>query len=53
LNCISNSVFFNPSAIFFYVKLNKNLDYPDKKHAVSLKNLDKLLINIKKNEMLL
>ena len=53
LNCISNSVFFNPCAIFFYVKLNKNLNYPDKKHAVSFKNLDKLLANIKKNEMLL
>ena len=52
-NCISSSVFFNPCAIFFYVKLNKNLNYPDKKHAVSTKELDKLLNNIKENEKLL
>ena len=26
-NCISSSVFFNPCAIFFYVKLNKNLNF--------------------------
>jgi len=52
-SCITNSVFFNPCAIFFYVKLNKNLNYPDKKHAVSLKELDQVLKDIKKNEKLL
>ena len=51
--CISNSVFFNPCAIFFYVKLNKNLKYPDNKHAVSLKKLDKILKNIKNNEKII
>ena len=52
-NCISSSVFFNPCAIFFYVKLNKDLNYPDKKHAVSIKELDRILNNIKENEKLL
>tara|TARA_Y100000741_G_scaffold26731_1_gene19283 strand:- start:2255 stop:2956 length:702 start_codon:yes stop_codon:yes gene_type:complete len=52
-NCISSSVFFDPCAIFFYVKLNKNLNYPDKKHAVSIKELDQILYNIKENEKLL
>lgn len=47
---ISNSVFYMPSAIFFYVKLNKkNRIFPDDKHAVNLKNLDNITNNINRN----
>ena len=51
LNKIIKSVKFNPDAIFFYVKLNKNLDYPDKDWAVNIANVKKLtkqIIKIKK-----
>ena len=47
---IPNSVFYLPSAIFFYVKSDSNnIIFPDDKHAVKLKNLDKIIFNIKKN----
>ncbi len=47
---IPNSVFYLPSAIFFYVKLNSNnIIFPDDKHAIKLKDLDKIIFNIKKN----
>ena len=48
-NTIENSVFFQPSAIFFYVKLNQQMDYPDNKHALKIKHLESVLINIKNN----
>jgi sialic acid synthase SpsE len=35
---------FNPSCIFFYIKMNKKLKYPDNKHAVPLKKL-KIILN--------
>tara|TARA_B100001175_G_C19469276_1_gene620843 strand:- start:447 stop:1178 length:732 start_codon:yes stop_codon:yes gene_type:complete len=47
---IPNSVFYLPKAIFFYVKLNSNnIIFPDHKHAIKLRDLDKIIFNIKKN----
>ena len=40
LDSISNAIFYEPDFIFFYVKLNKNLNYPDNKHAIKLNQLD-------------
>lgn len=48
-NTIPNAVFYKPSSIFFYVKLNKKLAYPDNKHAVNLSQLSKILDKIKNN----
>lgn len=41
------SVFYSPDSIFFYIKPSKNDDYPDNEHAISLKNLSKILRLIK------
>jgi sialic acid synthase SpsE len=41
------SVFYSPDSIFFYIKPGKNDDYPDNEHAISLKNLSKILRLIK------
>lgn len=53
INCIANSIFFEPCAIFFYVKLNKDLNYPDKTHAVNIKDINLLLNKINENTMML
>ena len=50
INSIPNSVFFEPCSIFFYVKLNNNLNYPDNHHAIKIKSLDNILENIEKSE---
>lgn len=34
---------YQPNAIFFYVKLNKKLNYPDNIHAIKLKNIKKYI----------
>ena len=39
---------YQPSAIFFYVKMNRKLDYPDNDNAVPLKNVKDLINKIKK-----
>ena len=39
----------NPSEIFFYVKMNKNINYPDNNHAVPLNQVKDLIKKIKKN----
>lgn len=50
LEAISNSVFFYPKAIFFYVKMNNNnLKYPDKDHAIPLNKLDEIILKIERN----
>ena len=47
---IPNSVFYLPYAIFFYIKSNSNnIIFPDDKHAVKLKDLDKIILKIKNN----
>ena len=47
---IPNSVFYLPIAIFFYIKSNNtNVIFPDDKHAIKLKDLNKIIFNIKKN----
>ena len=47
---IPNSVFYLPYAIFFYIKSNNNkIIFPDDKHAIKLKDLDKIILKIKKN----
>jgi sialic acid synthase SpsE len=37
---------YKPSDIFFYVKMNKKLKYPDDKHAIPLKKIDIILDRI-------
>lgn len=37
---------YKPSDIFFYIKMNKKLKYPDDKHAVPLKKIDIILDRI-------
>ena len=46
-SAISKSVLFKPDYIFFYVKLNKKLNYPDNIHAIKLGELTKILNDIK------
>lgn len=49
LKKIINSIKFTPDVIFFYIKLNKKLNYPDKDWAVNIvkiKMLTKRIINI-------
>lgn len=53
LRKIINSVKFSPDVIFFYIKLNKRLNYPDKDWAVNIikiKMLTKKIIKI--NELI-
>ena len=38
----------DPKAIFFYLKLNKKLQYPDNKHAIPLNKIKFIINNIKK-----
>jgi N,N'-diacetyllegionaminate synthase len=49
INAIPNSVFFKPYSIFFYVKMNKKLGYPDNKHAIKFNELDLILNKVKDN----
>ena len=49
LSSIYKSISFKPHAIFFYVKLNRNLNYPDNKHAFKVKNIKKLVSKIDYN----
>ena len=46
LNTIPLSINYNPSSIFFYVKLNNKFDYPDNLHAVKIKDIRKILDSI-------
>ena len=39
LETLSNAVFYEPEALFFYVKLNKRIKYPDHNHAIKLSEL--------------
>ncbi len=48
VNYIPKVCFYKPSEIFFYIKMNKKRNYPDDKHAVSIKNLSQLIKKIKK-----
>jgi sialic acid synthase SpsE len=41
-NKIIDSVKYNPDAIFFYIKLNKKLNYPDKDWAINVNDVKKL-----------
>jgi len=52
LETISNSVFYEPSSIFFYVKLNQSLKYPDNKYAIKLNQLNYIMKKIKNNIMM-
>ena len=42
-NAIYMSLAYNPESIFFYIKNNDEIEYPDDKHAISLDNISKLL----------
>jgi len=42
----SLSVMYSPSAIFFYVKLDSEKEYPDDVHAISFKKMDLFLQSI-------
>ena len=53
INSLPKSVFLKPSCIFFYVKLNKKLNYPDNDHAISLNSLDPILEKIRRNEKMM
>ena len=44
---------YNPSEIFFYIKLNKKKKYPDDRHAIPLKRLNNFIRNIKDNDKLI
>ena len=46
LSTIPLSVHYSPSSIFFYIKLNDRLNYPDNLHAVKIKDLKKILKSI-------
>lgn len=42
LNKITESIKYNPDVIFFYIKLNKKLNYPDKDWAINVNDVKKL-----------
>ncbi len=46
-NIIFNSLKFKPKKIFFYIKDNKDLDYPDKSYAIPLNKIKRLLKGLK------
>ena len=46
---IPNVAKYNPSEIFFYVKMNKKIIYPDNNHAVPLNRVKDLIKKINKN----
>ena len=48
LSAIYSSMNYNPNAIFFYVKLNNKLNFPDNDHVVETKNIKKILKRILK-----
>jgi sialic acid synthase SpsE len=45
-NVLYASIPFNPESIFFYVKINSLTNYPDNRHAVLLKDVNKIVENI-------
>ena len=49
LETLSNAVFYEPEALFFYVKLNKRIKYPDHNHAIKLSELKNVIKKIKYN----
>lgn len=53
LDTIPLSIHYNPSSIFFYVKLNDRLDYPDNHHAVKIKDIKKILNDIDFNHQVI
>ena len=48
LSSIYSSLDYNPNAIFFYVKLNSKLNFPDDEHAVEISNIENILKKISK-----
>ena len=46
INTIPLSVHYNPSSIFFYIKLNHKMDYPDNNHAVKIKDIKEILNSV-------
>ena len=50
LNTIPLSLAYTPDNIFFYVKLDKKLSYPDNKHAVPMERLKEIMYKIKFNK---
>ncbi len=49
IDTLTNSIFYEPESIFFYVKLNKKLNFPDNKHSINLNKIDNILEVIQKN----
>ena len=49
IDTLANSIFYEPESVFFYVKLNKKLNFPDNKHSINLNKIDDILRMIKKN----
>lgn len=49
IDTLTNSIFYEPESIFFYVKLNKKLNFPDNKHSINLNKIDNILQIIQKN----
>jgi N,N'-diacetyllegionaminate synthase len=49
LETLSNAVFYEPEALFFYIKLNKKIKYPDHNHAIKLSELKNIIKKIKSN----
>lgn len=45
-NVIFASLGFNPDSLFFYLKGEDELNFPDKFHAISIKRVDELVKNI-------
>ena len=46
---LSKSIFYEPETIFFYVKLNKKLKFPDNEHSIKLNKIDNILKMINRN----
>ena len=42
---------YQPSDIFFYIKMNKKLNYPDNKHAIPLKKISLILKKIRNGKI--
>ena len=42
-------MFYEPDSIFFYIKFDKKLNYPDDQHAIKIDDINFVIKKIKEN----
>ena len=38
---------YNPESLFFYVKTNERIKFPDNEHAIKINEINKIIYNLK------